>query len=345
MGILRQPRAMITVNGTDIVCLEVEVELSKTHDSDCVHAKIAIDALPPAMDANWWSTANAVAIQAKFSNDGPATVQLFDGLVDRADFDYATNEMSVSGRCKTAKMVDKRHKKKHINQHHHEIVQEIASAHGLTVNADPVTDKAGKLYQIDVASMPHQSTEWSYIQHLAEQANMDCYATGGQVYFKNPGEQLPVLNLNYTPPTSESYASGNFITLKASRNFQLGRPVSHKVSSWHHKQKQAFTDTETEPGVGDPLEFHHNEPLLSQEQTSKIAKKRLRDTTKHEFTLDIEMPGDTAITPRYTLNLTGTGAAFDQQHDLATVKHSLSEHGGYRMTLSTKTKSKKRGKK
>lgn len=343
---VRQPRAYIIIGGESLESITCEVNLSKTHKSDTFHAEIPFGALPAGMDANWWSVQNDISVKVQFAVDQTSgTAPMFDGKVDQVSHDFYNRILKIQGRDKSAALIDTTSSEKFNNQQADQIVKTMAGRHGISVNADAVPKKAGKIYQIDYAQLTHRGSEWTVLNRLADQTGMNVYMTGGILYFKPVDEQLPVLNVVYVPPTSASPADGNFMSLSTSRNMILGRPVNVKVQTWNSKDKKAYETLKTEPGVGDPLNYTYIEPGLTSDQTEKLAQKRLSENTSHELSFNLTMPGDTAVTPRFTMELSGTGTAYDQQHEIMSVEHSMSQSGGYHMTISAKAKSKKRGKK
>lgn len=336
------PRAHLLINGQVLACEEISVSQSKDNKSDSFDASMSLWGLPPGMDANFWSTATNVEVQVMV-DVGNGAKKLFDGMVDSADEDFDSGKLSISGRDKASKLIDKKSSKKFQNKKPHEVVKQLASDAGLEADVDEITDKAGKIVQIDYNAIQHRSSDWLTILDLADKHGRVAYISGGKVYFKKPDEKLPVLSITFKRPDPSAPADSNAVKLSAKRNLTLGRPVKHKVSSWNHKQQKLNEDEFQEDGDGDPIEWHHHFPGLSKDEAKKRAKDHCDKTTKHELGVTVDMPGNPDISPRYLLELTGTGTAYDQQHEIASVKHRLSQKG-YRMTLNTKAKSKKRGK-
>lgn len=343
---LREPRAFIIANGTTLNCISVDVQMSKTHKSDTFHCEIPFGALPPEMDEVWWSEEGDVSVQVQFQLDAfSGSVQVFDGKVDKVGHDFAQRILSLQGRDKAAALIDSKSSEKFNNQTPDQIVKQIAGRHGITVDADAVTSKGGKIFQIDYAKVTNDEPEWTVITQLADMNGLVAYMTGGVLYFKPIDEQLPVLDVVYVPPTPASFANGNFMTLKTSRNLILGRPVNVKVQSWNHKEKKVYESQASDPtGSGEPLNYTYEPPGLTGDQAEKLAQKRLAENTSHELMFDLSMPGDPTVTPRFVMQLSGTGTAYDQQHEITSIDHSMSQSGGYRMTISAKAKSKKRKK-
>ncbi|NTF67979.1 phage late control D family protein [Rhizobium rhizogenes] len=340
----REPRAYIIVGGTSLNCVSVDVSLSKTHKSDTFHAEIPFGSLPAEMDENWWSVQNDISVQVQFQADAFAgPVQMFDGKVDQVGHDFTDRMLKIQGRDKSAALIDNKTTEKFNNQSADQIVKTIAGRRGISVDADTVPKKAGKLFQIDFAKVTHRLSEWTAINKIADESGMNAYMTGGVLYFKPIDETLPVLDVVYVPPTAASYANGNFMRLSTSRNLIIGRPVNVTVQSWNYKEKKAYQSTKSAPGTGDPLVYNYQGAGLTGDQAEKLADKRLAENTSHELNFSLDMPGDPTVTPRFTMQLSGTGTAYDQQHEIMSIEHSMSQSGGYRMTISAKAKSKKRG--
>lgn len=342
---LETPRALVIVNGTALTPKSADVQMSKTQKSDTFQADIPFGALPTGMNEGWWSTANNITAQVQATADSiSGYVQIFDGMVDKVDFDFTSRVLSISGRDKSAALIDATSTEKFNNQDPDQIVQVLAGRHGISADTDSIGSKAGKIFQFDYAKLTQRESEWTVIQRLADHFGMVCYATGGKLYWKTYPEQLPTLSLIYSPPSPESPANASFISLKGSRNVILGRPVKVSVKTWNHKEKKLYQSEQTEPGSGDTLTYNYQGPGMTGDQVERIAKKRLAENTSHELGFDLEMPGDPTVTPRFMLELSGTGTAFDQQHEIKTVEHRISFEEGYLMTISAKSKSGKRAK-
>ena len=343
---LRQPRAYLIVEDVTLPATSIDVNLSKTHKSDTFHAEVPFGALPPGMDERWWSEKSNISVQVFISMTADGVgVKRFDGKVDQVGHDFARRVLTIQGRDKSAELIDNKAQKKFNNKSPDQVVKELASDHGVEVDADAVGKKAGKLFQIDYAKIAQGGSTWTVINRLADENGMVAYMTGGKLYFKPFDEKLPVYKLVYVPPTPESAANGNFMTPTTSRNVILGRPVKVKVSSWNHKENKAYSSEQTESkGTGSPLIYNYEAPGMTGDQVEKLAKKRLAENTSHELSYTLNIPGDTALTPRVDLELSGTNTAYDQRHEITTIQETISQDGGYRMTVSGKAKSKKRGK-
>lgn len=337
----RQPNAQVLLNGTPIEKMEATVTQSKTKQSDTFKATTALSILPADLGLSFWASTDAVPAQVLIST-GSGYTKLFDGMVDAVDIDLAAGTIQFSGRDKAADLIDKTSAEKFQNKTPDKIVKEIAGRHGIDVDADALSEKAGKIYQIDWNKITNRTSEWTVINHIADLHGMVAYITGGKLYFKPLNETLDPFKITYRPPTANQPADGNFVRLKIRRNLILTKPVKVSVKSWNHKQKKVISSDKEVGGSGTPLIYNFNAPGLTQEQADKIAQKRLDENTSHENTLEIEVPGDPSMNARRSVELSGTNSGFDQSYEAQSVEHNVSADGGYTMTISTKAKKKGR---
>jgi phage protein D len=330
-GILRHPTAQVVAGGSPMPFDDFTVTQTRTKHGDTFTAKSALSAI----NLDWWLSTTPIPIVITING-----TQVFTGNVDHADADFTTQDFSISGRDKAAATIDAQSSEKFLNQMPAQIVQTIAGRHGLQTSVDNPGGDAGKIYSADFDAISHGGSEWSLINKLAEHYGMIAYFTGGVLYFKNYDEQLPSYQINYTPPTPESYASGNFIKLKAARNLILGRPIKVNIRSHNHRQKKVISSSMTSSaGQGPSLVYNHTIAGITQDQADRIAKAKLAEAQAHELTIDeLEIPGDETVNARMSFVLSGTGTLLDQSYDAQSIEHRFSVKDGYRTGIHVKNK-------
>lgn len=346
MGTLRSPRAWLTIDGSPIPVIEASAHLNTLSSADTFSATLAFSALPAAHDLAWFCATTPITASIDFGTqaDGSDRTTLVTGKLTQVDPDWATRTLRINGRDATGDLIEKKSNEKFQNQTAEQIVKTIGSRHGLTIQSDGGTSKAGKTYQIDYAKMTDMHSEAALIQHLADREGKIWFVKGTSLYFvKADSATLGSYAVNYVPPTTQSFASGNFLRLRGVKNLTLSKQTKVNVRSWNHKQKKAVTSTKSLSGTGDtPVVYDYRLPNLSQEQADKIATQRLDENTRHELSVEVEMPGDPTLDPRMQLVLSGTGTIFDQAYAIDSIDHEISFDSGYRMTVRTKGRNKKR---
>ena len=336
---VRHPRVILTVAGQTLECEEATVHQTRNAKTDTLTAVAALFGAGPS--PSFWSSTTPISVQCMITI-GTSNNLLFDGFVDSVECDFTGGKVSINARDKSAKMIDKKSSKKHLNKKPHEIVSQYASDNGLASEVEQVAEKAGRAFQIDYVALIHRMSDWHAIQHLAEHYGMSAYATAGKLYFKKIPENLPIYTVSFSHASS-GQSQGTELKLTTKRNVALGKNIKTSVHTWNHKNQKKYEATYTEAGSGETLEYHLHHPGLTQEQANKRAKAHSDKATKNEMEIKVEIPGDPSVNARMNLQLTGTGTAWDQIHEIESVEHKISTHGGYVTSIDTKAKSKKRG--
>lgn len=343
---VRQPRAIVTLNGIQIEVEEVEVGLPKKAHSGTCNIKSSLTKMEEA-GAGLNFLAEQTEINISISINGAS---MFTGTADKADIDLGLKGLTVNitGRDASSKMTDKKTNEKFTNQTSQQIAQTIAGRHGLSLDSDGGTTTSGALYLNEQAQVTVNQSEWTLLRLLGEAEGKVPVVSGNKLSFKSIDDgSLPTYAINYTGPTAGSHAMSSgpqsgVVSIKLGRNYQAAKKTTVNVKSWDYKKKQVITGTASS-GSGEPeqvYDYHHHQ--RTQDQVNNHAKSKLKEHTRHEFDLTIEMPGDESLTPFFQISLSGTNSGFDQTYNIDHVSHKLVVKSGYTMTISTKAAKKGR---
>lgn len=344
-SVVRKPRAIVSLGGLQVLCEEVSVgQPKKAHAGTC-SIKTSLTALVNAgADLDWLASQTEIDIEISFSVDGNDT-PMFTGTADKSDINLTAEgqSVSISGRDKTSQMTDTKTREKFINQKSEDIASTVAGRHGLAIDTDGGTAMAGKIYTAEQARLTDGQSEWTLMRQLGEvEGKVPVVTADGKLSFKAiDDDSLPEYPIFYQAPIPGQPAKSNGVSIKLGRNYQAAKKITVKVNSWDHKKKQLIT-SEQSSGDGEPEQTytyqHHHK---TQEQADNHAKSKLKEHSRHEFDVTIEMPGDTSLTPFFQIALSGTNSAFDQDYNIDHIDHKMSM-AGYRMTISTKAAKKGR---
>ncbi len=347
-SVSRQPRALVQVNGTRIDGLEeIEVEENGGFRADTYRVTWAISGLPRANGLAWFDSQTELDVEvfAGLPTD-PTNVAASDldslilGKVDDISVQWETGTLTVTGRDRTADMIDVKTSKKWANMKPEAIVQQIAAGHGLTAAVQP-TDVgfAGKLYEIDKVRLQDDRTEWDLIVWLAREVGFTAFVKGTTLYFQpaaDPGQDPYVLQ--YTGPQAGQTPKGNFVRLQTSHTLTIAKGLKVTVRSWNHKQKKVFERTASRGG-SNPQQYVYTIPNLDPEQAQSRANQILADLSKHERKLVMEGPADNLLTKTDVIQLQGTGTGADQIYYPDVISRTLTKDGGYTMRAQAKNQS------
>lgn len=335
---LRQPQAYVVINGAQYPVTSVEVMQSRTKNSDTFWCEIPLELIGDV-------TGKDVTAQVYMGNDQVADTLMFDGYVDNVSISFDHQVVTLNGRDKIKKMIDKKSRQGFLNKKPDDIVNQLAGSAGLSVNSDGLSSKAGKIYKQDFNAFLHDISDWSMVCKLADQFGLSAYATLGTIYIKQMPESLPVYQINYVPPTSGNYADGDFISLHCTHNLIVDGGATVNVHSWNHKSKKKISATSSS-GSGPTYDYSAT-PGLTQDQAQNIAKKRLYENTAPGRTVSLTVPGDVTMNVRTDVQITGTGTSFDDTFETESVEFRMDcgsgESGdteGFVMSLSAKAKGK-----
>jgi phage protein D len=316
----RVPGLRMTANGVPVVgVVSAEVESVSFCAADRFRATIS------ASDAElaWFSAQAPIEISISVGLDG-AWLAIFDGMADCVRIDLAGKLIHLEGRDWTSVFVETQAREAFFNQTSSEIATLLAARHGLAVDASSTNTLAGRYYEADHGRLmldqyAQATTEWDLLIWLAREEGFDVWVSGKTLYFQpQPAVANPVFSI----------VPGGCIRLEMERLLGLADGVEVTVKSWSSAQQQALAQSASANGA--PLgsrQYVLVRPNLSADQAARLAQSFLLDVAQHERVLDATIPGETMLTTRSIIQLTGTGTAFDQPYRIVRLVRSIGEGG------------------
>ena len=321
--------ATVTVNGQPINVTRLEVCLTKTKKSETFRATVAMydpaaQGLDQAAGSNVTVSINGQQIGGTF-------------ILEHPEYDFGETRIEISGRdAASSQLIDTQNTQTFTNQQPNQVVQQLAG--NVPVDMDTVSQDAGKIYQLDYNAITHRGSAWSAILRLADINGMNAYVTGGTLYWKSIDEQLPSYQIQWSPPSARGYATSNVLRLRCHKNGQMGKEINVTSKSHNHKAKKTLSASATAGGsVPGNLDYNYVIAGATQDQLQNFSTKKSREHAKHAFDIDVEIPGDLTVTPRMSLQLSGTGTSFDTQYDVQDVKHEAEWGAGFVTHVTGKT--------
>ena len=368
----RQPRGLIQINGTTVPgWVEWEVDNNTFYQADTFRVTFAASYLPAAFGLPFWAgtVESYVEIFAGFPAD-PDNFSTTDlesliyGRIDDVTYNPSAGVIVVSGRDLTAAFIEAQTMEKWPNKTASDIATTLAQRHGLTPIVTPTKVKAGRYYDIDHVRLTDQRSEWDMLTWLAHEEQFSVYVKGRELHFEpkpSPASNAYVIQWQGPAPGDDfASPSSNATRLLFSRNLTLARDITVKVRSWNDKQQAGFTvqakATKAKNKTinaanfasaispfGSAQVFSYTIPNLSKDEALKRAYAILADLSRHEVTLEADMPADNILQTTSLIQVQGTGAAFTQGFDMdfypASIRRSMSMSAGYRMDIHAKNHS------
>lgn len=354
-GIARAPRSIIKVNGQRLTGCVVEWEVNNNNHyaADTFRLVLALSGLPTDRRAAWWSSQISLTVEiwAGLPPDPEnyAESQLQNwivGNVDDVEFDPAATTVTLSGRDKTALLIDTKTTEKWPERRASDIALELAARHGLVAVVTTTTAKVGKFYELEKVHMTDERSEWDLLTYLANKEGFVAFVRGNELHFE-PRPTVEPWPLRWEDPTDARGApQANAKAVKFTRNLTVARGIIVEVRSWNHKHKKGYTayyprapkriKAGTSGPAGGAQTYVFVRAGMTQQDADEFAANKHRELTRHEMKLEASMPADDALNTESLIRVTGTGSSFDQDYfpDSITRRMSLTE--GYTMTVHAK---------
>lgn len=351
-GEVRQPRGIVVVNGVALPTCWTDFSFDENEFSqpDTFDVQIAMSLLPRENDLRWWAAQTEIEVQlyTGFPADPDRFTtgdlqRVFIGNVDTLSFDWVQRTIGVTGRDRTAKLMDSKTSEKYVNLTSSQIAVELATKYGLKPIVTTTRTKAGKYYQIDHVDLKMERTEWDLLTWLARQEQFVTFVRGAELHFrpKPTASQDPYV-LRHEPPT-DGPGRGNYATLRTSRTLTVAKGVEVTVKSWNGNDKKTYTKKSTRlprnGRRGDVQKYSYNIAGLTPEQAQAKADQIRDEISRHEMLMDVTGPADNLLTIDDAVLLQGTDTDFDQVYYPASIVRTMSASSGYDWTVSLKNHS------
>ena len=343
---LRQPRALVQVNGTTVPALmSLEIDETAFSQPSTFRVELAVQALPPGNDLAWWMrTMDEIDVEIFIGfpsdptdYDASDLTSMFYGRADDVEVDWAGQTMSVSGRDLSAKLADVKSAQKYVNQKASDVATMLAAQYGLTPKVTPTKTPIGKFYSIDHVDQHDDRTQWDLLSWLARDEQFVVFVQAKELHFqpKPSASQTPQV-FHWTPPSGGAgFNEGNFIRLSSRRELTVAKGIKVEVKSWNSKKNNGYSKT-AQNGGQNPQTYSYVIAGLEPDDCQARAKQLLAELSQHEKTLTIEGPADNSLTVADVIQLSGTGTALDQIYFPSQIKRTFDAEGGYRWEIEAK---------
>jgi phage protein D len=358
-GYANRPRLRVLSNNAPIPgALAARIESNNHFQAD----RFTLSFVPALNGAtgtlNWWSGQKLIPVDIQLGllplgaqpNQPPTWTSLLTGVADKMTIEPGRNMVQIEGRDLTANFIDNLNTGEFVNQSSSAIVQSLAQEYGMTAQVTNTNDTVGR-YWADgrTISKSHKdgktTTEWDLIVSLAKKEGYDAFVQGNVLYFQPP---TPATATPYTwlyKFDAQGRQSGNVSSLKMDRTLTISKGMHVTVKSWSVKQARAFTKTSsTSASITGPFgntaaqEYLIQHPNLTEDEAQTYADTTAAELASHELLISATMPGDTLLTPRTLVNLTGTGTVFDQLYYTTSITREIDIRSGFVMHASCKAK-------
>lgn len=350
---VRHPRAIILVNGMNVIWQTIELTTTTFYMSDHFHIELPQSGQPPLFTLNYLMVTAPIEVKIYigFPNNPSAYTQndlelLFQGNIDKLDIDPLRRTITMSGRDLTSKFIDTKTYEKLPNQTSSSIVSSLATQQGLTPVVTETKTLAGTFFAYENTLLTKETTQWDLMCFLAQQEGFVIYVMGNNLIFKpRPTTSQTPYILRYTAPgIGGGSPQFNGMDLHLSRSLTLAQDVQVKVRvPFSPATGKAFTVLATASHknaatVGFQT-YTYTYAGLSKQQALAKAQQIASDITLHEILLKAELPGDNLLRKDSLIQLVGLDPSVNQLYYADNVIRRLSLSEGYHMSIQAKNHS------
>ena len=250
------------------------------------------------------------------------------GAIDSVSLDPIGGVITVEGRDLSALLIEAQISETFPNRTASEIAQLLAARHGLGSLVQQTTTPVGRYYQsgrdrVTLGQFAKTSTEWDLLAFLAAQENFDLFMEGLALRFGQPSVDASTL-----------LRVSDCIGLDMQHCVSLARPMQMTVKSWNSKSGAANVGTARSGGHGNVLARELTRPNFSSDEAQRLAERSLADLKRHEWLVNVTMPGELALTSRSRVAVVGTGTAWDRVYIVNKVSRHLDVQRGFTQRLA-----------
>lgn len=358
MGIGRQPRALVRVNGTIVPgWVNWTVGNNSFAEADTYHLVFAASKLPSTNDAKWFAdqTETFIEILAGFpsdpSNPNPNELtSLIYGRIDDLEFDPVEELLTLTGRDLTGAFIDAKVTTfDYASKRASYIATALANAHGLKPQVTATSTYVGNYYQLDTMQLQANRTEWDFLAFLARSEGFVVYVTGKTLYF-GPDQtgKGSTLNVTYQPGNGGS-PTANVLEMSFSRSQTVVKGITVTVMSGPRQNPSVTKSYPTAPksitpGKSSPYgattNYYFNMPAgATPQQVGQRAQALYNQIIQHAMKFKCRMPADMTTDVSSSVVVSGTGTGFDQTYFPRLVTRSMHFEEGFVMDIDAQNTS------
>lgn len=352
---LRQPRAIVMINGFNVLWTDIEIETTTYYIADNYRIEIPLSGQPNGFNLEYLAFTAPITVQIwigfppnpnAYTTADLSQFPLMVGDVDKLEIDPLTMIAKFSGRDLSSRLSDTKTYAKYSNSYSSDIAISLAKEHGLTPRVTPSRVKAGTFYKFEHTLLTKETTEWDLLTFLAQSQDWVVFVDGAELVFEpRPTVTTTPYILQYTPPTeisaspiftgmdlfftrSLTLANDVKVLLRVPTSPQSGKAFTVTATSQNHLRKSTGLQV-----------FTYTIPGLSKEQAQQRANRLATEITLHEIRLNANVPGDNLLKKDSIIQVRGVTTSFNQNFypDMVTRKINISE--GYNMTIAAKNHS------
>jgi len=339
-------RASIKMNDIVIDWLSFEIYSTDTHASDTFHIEAP---LYEQTNESMLILLETTSIKVEIAiDDGTGSlVRMLLGYVDDYEIDPLNGYVFFTGRDLTSLFIDT----KVIDGS--TLIKDLTSSgvaiayageHGLKMDITNTDTKVGVWDGSQTVYISAKDSEWDLLCKLAQNEDFDVYVIDDTLHFKPKTTTKDYYRINFNYADESGFEASNALRLRCSRNLTIASDIKvvgqnwdilnqkkNKVTSSRKRSSKTSRDSRSKTQT-----YYVNTIGQNPNGTAQVTQSLQKQLSAHQRKISMTLIGDTVLTNRSVMKLTGVGPIFDQLYYPDSIKRSMSFDEPFLMEVTAK---------
>lgn len=336
--------ATIKMNGVTLDWISFHIDSTNTHAADTFELEIpaygqTVEDLEIILDTE------SLEVEIAIDDGSGSFVRVLLGMVDDYDLDPVIGIVTFIGRDLTSLLMDEKAlTSKVISMITASDVAELyADEHKLKKDITPTTQVVGQYDKFHTVLITGTTTEWDVLCKLAQNENYDVYVTSDTLHFKPKSTTKDYYRLDWSYFNQQGFESSNALKIKLHRTMTIANDIVVIVKGYNSLTGQLFTKSFRRKRTSQRKQtrsktqtYYIHVNNATPDEISQVAQHALDQLSAFQKKLDLRLVGDTFLTPRSIIKLTGKLFGFDQLYYPYKISRSMSFGEPFIMECSAK---------
>lgn len=336
--------ATIKMNGVTLDWISFHVDSTNTHAADTFEIEV------PAYDQtveDLQIVLNTESLEIEIAvDDGTGSfVRILFGYVDDYELDPVMGMVTLTGRDLTSLLMDTQAitSKVIAELTASDVAESYAEEHNLKKDITPTTQLVGQYDTFHHVLITGTTTEWDVLCKLAQNEDYDVYVINETLHFKPKTTAKDYYRIDWNYFDEAGLETSNALKIKLHRTMTIANDIEVVVKGFNSVTGTSFTKTfkrkrtpQRKQSRVKTQKYYIYANGATPDQISELARKTLDQLSAYQKRIDLSLIGDTLLTPRSIIKLTGIGYGFDQLYYPYKITRSMSFGEPFVMECSAK---------
>jgi len=337
-------RARIKINDVIIDWLSFSINSTNTHAANIFTVEAPYYD-QTAKDMDFILNTESLKLEIAVDDGSGSFVRILFGYIDFEDTDLGFGHVTLSGRDLTSLLMDTKALRSKViaNLTASELAADYAEEHQLKQDITPTRLLIGQYDSDQHVTITGSQSEWDILCKLAQNEGYEVYVIDDTLHFKPPSTTKDYYDINWSYADESGFEASNVLKIRVHRNYTIANDIRVRVKGWSGLNATKYSQTvsrkhtpQRTKGRTKTQTYVIHADGVDPDAVTRIAEAALLQLSRHEKKITLQLMGDTILTPRNIIKLTGVGNRFDQLYYPYTITRHMSFGESFLMDVSAK---------